>query len=162
MPQFEPTWIASQIFWLVIIFGVFYWLVKTHVVPTVDGILTERESRIQGDLELAHQRREQLEAMRAAYEADLAKARADAQEQLRSAQARMAEKQAAALDEVSRELSAQADAAEKRIAEQKATAMAELRSVAIEVAEAATGRLAGGSVDRSRIEAAIDTSMEAR
>jgi F-type H+-transporting ATPase subunit b len=161
MPQFEPTWFASQIFWLVIVFCALYWLMKTKVIPSVSSILAERESRIQGDLELAQRRRDELEAMRAAYEADLAKARAEAQDELRAAQARMAEKQAAALEEVGKELAAQTAAAEQRIASQKADAMADLRSVAVEVATAATGRL-GGSVDAARVEAAVDASMGAR
>lgn len=162
MPQFEPTWVASQIFWLIIIFAIFYRVMKTRIVPAVDAILTERESRIQGDLSLAYQRREQLEAMRESYEADLAKARADAQQELRSAQARMAKMQAASLEDLNRELAAQTEAAEKRIAEQKAVAMEDLRAVAIEVAEAAANRLSSEPVDRSRIDAAVDSSMEAR
>lgn len=162
MPQFEPTWFASQIFWLVIVFCALYWVMKTTVIPSVSSILAERESRIQGDLELAQRRRDELEAMRAAYEADLAKARAEAQDELRAAQARMAEKQAAALEEVGKELAAQATAAEQRIASQKADAMADLRSVAVEVAAAASGRLSGSAVDQARLEAAVDAAMGAR
>ena len=161
MPQFEPTWFASQIFWLVIVFFVLYRLLKGQVIPKVAAILAERESRIQGDLDLAQKRRDELEAMQAAYEADLAKARADAQEQMRAAQTRMAEKQAAALDDVSREIAAQGADAEKRIAAEKAAAMSDLRNVAVEVATAAAGRL-GGSVDAARVEAAVDASMGAR
>ena len=100
--------------------------------------------------------------MRTAYEADLAKARSEAQEQLRAAQARMAEKQAAALDVVAGEIAQQASAAEARIAGEKNAALADLRSVAVDVAEAAAGRLGGGAVDRARLEAAVDASMEAR
>ena len=57
MPQFEPTWFASQIFWLVIIFYVFYRLLKSSVIPHVSGVLAERDARIQGDLDLAQRRR---------------------------------------------------------------------------------------------------------
>ena len=100
--------------------------------------------------------------MQTAYEADLAKARAEAQDQLRAAQARMAEKQAAALDEVTKEIAAQATAAEQRIASEKAAAMADLRSVAVEVASAAAGRLSSGAVDAGRVEAAVDANMGAQ
>lgn len=162
MPQFEPTWFASQIFWLVVVFFVLYRLLKGQVIPKVAAILAERESRIQGDLDLAKQRRDELEAMQTAYEADLAKARAEAQDQLRAAQARMAEKQAAALDEVTKEIAAQATAAEQRIASEKAAAMADLRSVAVEVASAAAGRLSSGAVDAGRVEAAVDANMGAQ
>ncbi len=161
MPQFEPTWFASQIFWLVIIFFVLYQLISRQVVPKVAGLLAEREGRIQGDLDLAQKRWDELETMQAVYEADLAKARAEAQDELRAAQARMAEKQAAALEVVSKEIATQATAAEQRIAAERATAMSDLRSVAVDVATAAAGRL-GGSVDQARVEAAVDASLGAR
>lgn len=160
MPQFEPTWFASQIFWLVVIFFVLYRLISRQVIPKVASVLAEREGRIQGDLDLAKTRRDELEAMRAAYEADLAKARAAAQDELRSAQMRMAEKQAAALEVVSKEIAAQATVAEQRIAVEKSNAMADLRNVAVDVASAAAGRL-GSTVDQSRVEAAVDASMGA-
>ncbi len=162
MPQFEPTWFASQIFWLVIVFFVLYRLLNGRVIPKVAAILAERESRIQGDLDLAQKRRDELEAMQTAYEADLAKARAEAQDQLRAAQARMAEQQAAALDKVSEEIAAQANTAEQRIASEKAAAMADLRNVAVEVATAASGRLSSGTVDTARVEAAVDANMGAQ
>lgn len=162
MPQFEPTWFASQIFWLVIVFFVLYRLLNGRVIPKVAAILAERESRIQGDLDLAQKRRDELEAMQTAYEADLAKARAEAQDQLRAAQARMAEQQAAALDKVSEEIAAQASTAEQRIASEKAAAMADLRNVAVEVATAASGRLSSGTVDTARVEAAVDANMGAQ
>jgi F-type H+-transporting ATPase subunit b len=161
MPQFEPTWFASQIFWLIIVFFVFYRLLKTMIIPNVAGVLADRDARIQGDLDLAQKRRDELEAMRTAYEADLAKARAEAQAELGAAQARMAAQQAAALEEVSKELAAQAGKAEERISAEKAVALADLRSVAVDVAAAASSRLASGTVDRAQIEAAVDESMEA-
>jgi len=162
MPQFEPTWFASQIFWLLIVFFVFYRLLKSRVIPGVAGILAERDARIQGDLELAQRRRDELEALREAYEADLAKARSDAQAELASAQTRMAAAQAAALEQVGKELAAQAAAAESRIAAEKKTALSDLRGIAVDVASAASGRLGGADADAARIEAAVDASMEAR
>ncbi|HKK30466.1 MAG TPA: F0F1 ATP synthase subunit B' [Alphaproteobacteria bacterium] len=162
MPQFEPTWFASQIFWLVIVFYFLYRVLKSRIIPTVSAVLAERDARIQGDLELAQRRRDEIESMTAAYEADLAKARSDAQAELRAAQARMAEKQAAALEKLSQELAEQAAAAEKRIGDEKTAALQDLRTIAVDVADAAIGRLGPGPVDRSRLESAVDASMEAR
>jgi len=162
MPQFEPTWFASQIFWLLIVFFVFYRLLKSRVIPNVAAVLAERDARIQGDLDLARRRRDELEAMRTAYEADLAKARSDAQAELGAAQARIAQQQAAALDVIAKEIAAQAATAEQRIAAEKSAALADIRSVAVAVASAASNRLGGGTVDTTRIEAAVDAGLEAR
>lgn len=162
MPQFEPTWFASQIFWLVIVFYALFRLIKGQVIPKVAAVIGEREARIQGDLELAERRRTELASMMADYEARLAQARSDAQDELRAVQTRMAKMQATALEEVGSELAEQAAATEQRIAREKAAALADLRTVAVEVASAAVGRLSPDKVERSRLEAAVDASMETR
>ena len=148
--------------WLLIVFFVFYRLLKSRVIPSVAAVLADRDARIQGDLELAQSRRDELEVMRTAYEADLAKARSNAQAELGAAQARIAEKQAAALEVVAGEIAAQAATAEQRITAEKSAALADIRTVAIAVASAASSRLGGGKVDATRIEAAVDASLEVR
>ena len=49
-PPFESSTYLSQIFWLVIIFGLLYWLMSTIALPRVGAILENRRNRIEGDL----------------------------------------------------------------------------------------------------------------
>ena len=53
MPQFDPSTFASQIFWLVIVFGALFWFMTKKAIPRMTQILETRAERIQGDLDRA-------------------------------------------------------------------------------------------------------------
>ncbi|MFT4967695.1 MAG: F-type H+-transporting ATPase subunit b [Candidatus Deianiraeaceae bacterium] len=46
MPQFELSTYSSQIFWLLICFGIFFSYVKFFFLPKLDGILSKRNDEI--------------------------------------------------------------------------------------------------------------------
>ena len=48
-PPFDPTHFSSQLLWLAITFGLFYWFMSRVVVPRISGILEGRRDRISGD-----------------------------------------------------------------------------------------------------------------
>jgi F-type H+-transporting ATPase subunit b len=52
-PPFDHTTYSSQLLWLVITFGFFYWIMQKVVVPRVGGILEHRHDRIAQDLDEA-------------------------------------------------------------------------------------------------------------
>ena len=45
MPQLDTVTFLSQIFWLVIIFGAFYLIVLTHILPSISRILKVRKKK---------------------------------------------------------------------------------------------------------------------
>ena len=57
-PPFDATTYSSQILWLAITFGAFYWIMKNVAVPRISGILEDREDRIAGDLSEANRLKE--------------------------------------------------------------------------------------------------------
>ena len=68
MPQFDPTWFASQIFWLLVIFAIFYYVVAGAVTPKLGAAIEAREKQIEGDLAKAGSLKEETDKMVAAYE----------------------------------------------------------------------------------------------
>ncbi len=61
MPQLDfgnPLMIA-QIVWLLIIFGVLYYVLATYALPRVEAVLEDRRRRIEGDLDRASGRDKQ-------------------------------------------------------------------------------------------------------
>ncbi|NVK35091.1 MAG: F0F1 ATP synthase subunit B [Rhodobacteraceae bacterium] len=77
-PPFDANTFSSQILWLVITFGVFYWIMKNVVVPRLSGILEDRRDRIAGDLAEANRLKQETDEAIASYEQALADARAKA------------------------------------------------------------------------------------
>jgi F-type H+-transporting ATPase subunit b len=47
MPQLDTVTFLSQIFWLVIIFGFFYLIVLTHILPAISRILKVRKKKLE-------------------------------------------------------------------------------------------------------------------
>lgn len=156
MPQFDPTWFVSQIVWLVLVFGALYWLMVKRALPKVSKALDARAERIQGDLDRAAKLQRDAELTAESYEAAIAKARDEAREVMRAAQAATVADLDARQDVLSKELAAQAIAAEARIAEASRDAMASVREIAVGAAQAAAGHLIGGTVDEAKAATAVD------
>lgn len=160
MPQFDPTWFASQIFWLVLIFAGFYWIMSRKVLPRVGAVIDAREQRIAGDLEQAERLRAEAQAALAAYESAIEGARTEARRVVIDAQERIKRHAEQVEADIARELDAKAREAEGRIAAAKREALGNVREIAVAAAGAAVERLVGGEVDPARIEAAVDAGIE--
>ena len=75
MPQLDPTYWASQGFWLILIFTILYISISKFYLPKIKNNLDNRENKIKEDLDNANKFKEQSEVKRDEYEAILEKAR---------------------------------------------------------------------------------------
>jgi F-type H+-transporting ATPase subunit b len=78
-PPFDTSHYPSQLLWLAITFGIFYFLISKLVSPRLSSILATREGRIAGDLAEAKRMKDEANDAVAKYEQELAEARAKAQ-----------------------------------------------------------------------------------
>ncbi|HYF07393.1 MAG TPA: F0F1 ATP synthase subunit B' [Acetobacteraceae bacterium] len=153
--------LVAQVVWLLIIFGLMYWLVKNIGLPKVEEVLEARQQRIQGDLEAAQRMKEEAEAAMSAHREATARARAEAQSAVAAAvQAAEAETQAKA-DALNARLNAQIAEAEERIARARASAMGALREVAADTTAAVVAKLVGRA-DPAAVSQAVDRELAAR
>jgi F-type H+-transporting ATPase subunit b len=163
MPQLDfgnPLMIA-QIVWLLIIFGVLYFILNTYALPRVAEVLEERRARIAGDLDAARAAKAEADAAMAAHRQATAKARAEAQSAIAAAmQSAQADAQVRA-DALNARLATQIAEAEGRIAAARDSAMGALRQVSTETAEALVARLVG-KPSTPGIAAAVDRELAAR
>ena len=68
MPQLDPTYWASQAFWLVLIFAILYISISKFYLPKIKDNLDNRENKIKEDLENASKFKEQSETKLKEYE----------------------------------------------------------------------------------------------
>jgi F-type H+-transporting ATPase subunit b len=162
MPQLDfgnPLMIA-QIVWLMIIFGVLYFILNTYALPRVAEVLEERRARIAADLEAAQAAKAEADAAMAAYREATVKSRAEAQAAIAAAmQSAQADAQARA-EALNARLATQVAEAEARIGRARDAAMGALRQVSTETAEALVTRLTGRP--GSGIAAAVDRELASR
>lgn len=141
MPQLDPTWFASQLFWLAITFLVLHLILSRVVLPPLQGVLARREETQAQDIETAQNLKIQAEEAQAAYERVSAQSRAKAQEVLAAAQEESKKK----ADEASRALDKQVEQklaeATRNITAKKAELIAGLTPASSELASLIVGRL---------------------
>ncbi len=154
-PPFDSTTFSSQLLWLAITFGLFYYLMSKVALPRISSILETRSDRIAQDLEEANRLKEESDAAIAAYEQELAEAKSRAhgiaQEARDTAKAELETKRAG----VEADLADKISEAEKRIADIKSKAMKEVGAIAQDTTEALVSQLLGGKISKADIAFAI-------
>jgi F-type H+-transporting ATPase subunit b len=160
MPQFDPAFIAPQIFWLVVTFIALYWVIAKLAIPRVGEVLEQRARVIQEDLDRALALKAETDQALAAYERAMNEARGQAAEHLRTvtAEARAtADKRTA---ELGTQIGRQVSDAEARITKAKDDALNSLRSIAGETARDVVAKLANLSPDAAAVDAAVGAALK--
>ncbi len=150
---------ASQIFWLLITFGLIYFGIGKAMLPKIEATVDARDKKIADDLAAAQRARAEADGTEEAYRAAMDAARASALKATQEAKAqatRDAEVQVKARDA---ELHAQNDAATARIAASRTQALASIEDVAAEAAQDIVARVSGVMVDRSEAAQAVRAAM---
>ncbi|HJQ58383.1 MAG TPA: F0F1 ATP synthase subunit B' [Vineibacter sp.] len=160
MPQLDPNYFSTQLFWLAVSFIILYLLMSRLAMPQIAGVLKRREDKIQGDLEAAQRLKEESKSVIAAYEKALADARGEAQALARQTTDAANAESARRQQEVASRIAADLAGAERRIAEARVQAMANVKSMAAEVAQQAFGRLTGATADPARVSAAVEANLK--
>ncbi|MCP8897201.1 F0F1 ATP synthase subunit B [Shinella daejeonensis] len=157
-PPFDQTTFASQLLWLAITFGLFYVLMSKVVIPRIGGILETRHDRIAQDLDEAARLKTEADDAIAAYEQDLAKARAEGNAIASAAREDAKAKAEAERARIEASLQEKIAGAETRIAEIKARALADVGAIAEETATAVVEQLIGVKATKTDIAAAVKSS----
>ena len=155
LPQFDLAQWPGQIVWMLIIFGVLYFVFSRVFLPAVSDTIDAREDRIAGDMRDARGARDAARVELEAAAGEMAQARARAQKVAMDAQS---EAKAAAVARQAVEEAKLAEAlaaAEARIAAARAEAMGHVRAIAVETAQAMIHRLTGAEAPSAEVERAI-------
>ena len=78
MPQLDPEFWFSQIFWLVITFGILYLILSKIILPKISDNLETRKSQVLENLELAEKYKNESEAKLKEFDNILLKSKIDA------------------------------------------------------------------------------------
>ena len=160
MPQFDPTFFAPQLFWLLLTFVTLYVLMSSVALPKIGAVLEERQRKIDDNLDKAAQLKAEAEAAVAAYERALSESRAHAHAVIKEASDRLAHDAEARNRALAARLAEQIKAGEVRINQAKSEALANVRDVAADVAGSVIARLVGSAADAGWLQAAVASALE--
>ncbi|MGI9366217.1 MAG: F0F1 ATP synthase subunit B [Rhizobiaceae bacterium] len=154
-PPFDGDTFSSQLLWLAITFGLFYFLMSKIALPRISSILETRSGRIAQDLDEANRLKSESDEAIAAYEQELAdakgRAHAIAQEAREAARAELDAKRAS----VEAAMAEKVAVAEKSIADIKSKAMGEVGTIAEDTTAALVDQLISAKVTKADISKAV-------
>jgi F-type H+-transporting ATPase subunit b len=161
MPQIAQIseTLSSQVFWLLVFFGLTFALVGLGMVPKILGTVELRDNQIAGDLAAAQAARDAATGEEEAWRTRENANRAAAQGLIAEAKAAAAATSAARLAEEQVRLDARLAEAEAAIAAARSSAMAEIENVAADVARDIVARVAGSHVEPAAATAAVKEVM---
>lgn len=158
-PPFDAATYSSQILWLAITFGFFYWMMKNVAVPRIAGILEDRRDRIAGDLGEANRLKEETDAAIAAYEQALAEARTKAHGIASDTRAKLKADQESRRVKAEAELADKLTAAEANIAGIKNEALSQIGDIAGDTTSALVEQLMGKAPTKTDLTKALKSAM---
>jgi F-type H+-transporting ATPase subunit b len=150
-----PQIFWSQLFWLLLVFGIIYFAIGRGMVPKIQSVVDDRDKKISDDLAAAQKARDDAEKVEAAYRERIEATRADAMKLAAEAKqdaAREVEKRLAAIDA---EIGKRTDEAQARIRDAADKARRELEPVAAEAASQLVTKLTGKTVTSADAQPAV-------
>ncbi len=161
MPQIEQISevLASQVFWLLVFFGLTFALVGLGMVPKIMGTVDMRDQQIAADLAAAQAARDAADSEEAAWRSRENANRAAAQGVIGEAKAKAAKASESKLAKAQAKLDKRLAEAEAGIDAARTSALAEIEDVAADAARDIVARIAGTTIEPAAAQAAVKEVM---
>jgi len=156
MPQLDPTYWASQAFWLILIFTVLYISIAKFYLPKIKNNLDNRENKIKDDLEDANKFKELSEAKLKDYEKILEDAKKEVIK-IHLDQKNLLDKDIQSKKvTMEKEIENEILKAQKEIDELKKSSLSDIRSISENIASNIIENISGDKLNESSIKAAVE------
>jgi len=155
MPQLDPTFFPTQLFWLFVVFTLLFLVVWKVALPRIADVRETRRARVDSDLEKTAVLKKEAEEVLAAYEKSVAEATDKAHAVHRSMADELLAEKNRKLNDLAAKLSGQMQETEKHIAAEETRAAAEISAVATELVQLATVQLNAGKTTKKDASEAV-------
>ena len=132
MPQLDASFYASQLFWLLVVFGLLYSILSLWFLPRVRAILEERRAMTEGRRARAAHDAEEAGSLLASHEESLEKARGSARAAAAEIRAQAEARMSARAEEMRASLEARIEAGEASLEKSQRAARSQLEEAAAE------------------------------
>ena len=156
MPQLNPEFWISQIFWLTLTFGILYIVLSKLILPKISANLELRKSQIQENIEAAEKQRESSEAKFKEYGDIISKSKLEANNIFKEARENELKEINAKKDTLDKQIDEEIKKVEQEIALLRKGASEKINKIAIETASEILVKLIGTEVNKSSISAIVN------
>ena len=156
MPQLNPEFWISQIFWLTLTFGILYIVLSKLILPKISANLELRKSQIQENVEAAEKQRESSETKLKEYDNIILKSKLEAKNIFNDAREKVIKDINSKKETLDKQIDVEIQKAEKEINLLRKSAPEKINKIAIETSSELVKKLIGADVNNSSISAIVD------
>ena len=156
MPQLDPTYWASQAFWLILIFTILYISIAKFYLPKIKNNLDDRENKIKEDLDAANKFKEISELKLKEYEKILENSKKEVIKIHLESKNKLDKDIQEKKGNVEKEIENEITKAQKEIAELKKNSITDIQNISKDLASNIIENISGDKLNESSIKATIE------
>jgi len=156
MPQLNPEFWFSQIFWLIITFGIMFILLSKLVLPKISENLEVRKAQILENVEAAEKQRGESDKKLKEYEKLIFESKNEAKSYFNKAREKILKDVDKKRGNLEKEINEEINKAEKEILDLKNKSPEKIRKIAVETSSDLINQLIGVEVNNSSISAIVE------
>ena len=156
MPQLNPEYWISQIFWLTLVFGFLYLLLSKLILPKISDNLESRKSQIAENIESADKQREESDQKLKDYEKIISEAKVEAKNIYNQVREKILRDINNKKENLEKEIDEEVKKAEEEILDLKKKSPEKINKIAIETSSDLVRQIFGADVNNSNISAIVE------
>ena len=156
MPQLDPTYWASQAFWLILVFTILYISIAKFYLPKIKSNLDNRENKIKEDLDSANKFKDQSELKFKEYEKILENSKKEVIKIHLDSKNKLDKDMRAKKDIIEKEIENELTKIQKEIAELKKNSISDIQNISRDLTSNIIENISGDKLNESSIKAAVE------
>jgi F-type H+-transporting ATPase subunit b len=155
MPQLDPTYWASQAFWLILIFSGLYLVLANLFIPKIKSSIDNRENKIKDDLDEAQKLKNLAEQKLKEYELSIESAKKKVQKIIFESKNKLNLEIRNKKKKFEKEIEIEVESAEKEIENLKKNSLKSISAISEEMSSKVIEQISGEPMNQSSVKAAI-------
>ena len=156
MPQLNPEYWVSQIFWLIVVFTILYLILSKFILPKINGNLETRKSQILRNLEDAQKFKEESEKKIKDYEAIINEAKQKAKSIINDTRKKINEDIQVKKNHLEKEIESEINKAENEIKSLKLSSVDSVKKIAFETSSLIIKEILNADLNSSNVSAIVE------
>ena len=155
MPQLDPTYWASQAFWLILIFTFLYLALSKIFIPKIKESIDDRENKIKDDLDDAQELKTLAEQKLGEYEIAIENAKKEVQKIIFDSKNKLNISMQSKKKKIEKEIEIEVKNAEEEIENLKKDSLANIFIISEEMTSKIVEMVSGDPINQSSVKAAV-------
>ena len=160
MPQLDPTYWASQAFWLILVFTFLYLAISKFFIPKIKSGLDDRENKIKNDIEEANNLKDLSEKKQKEYSLVIENAKKEVQKILSENKNKLNADIQNKKKAIEKEIEEEIQKAQIEIKNLKKNSINNIAKISEEIASTVIEEISGDKLNESSIKAAVSESAK--